>query len=100
MDGLDGAVGFCIDLGNWSGPTKYADLARIAPFADGSHAKCAFDDQGPDRVDFERSLAVLDDAGFNGPYTLIYDGPSDDEWAGLNTERAMVNPYLPNGHLV
>jgi sugar phosphate isomerase/epimerase len=94
LDGLTDQIGFCIDLGNWSGPTKYADLARIAPYADGCHAKCRFDADGPDRADYARSLALLDAAGFDGPYTLIYDGPSADEWAGLAVEREMVAPYL------
>lgn len=94
LDGLSDRVGFCIDLGNWSGPAKYADLARIAPYADGCHAKCSFDAHGPDREDFERCLALLDAAGFDGPYTLIYDGPSADEWDGLAVEREMVAPYL------
>lgn len=29
-----------------------------------------------------------------GPYTLIYDGPNADEWAGLEAERAIVASYL------
>ncbi len=94
MDGLAGHVGFCCDFGNWTGATKYEDLAAIAAYADSCHAKCRFDDAGPDRDDFRRCLEIVDRAGFNGPYTLIYDGPSDDEWGNIATERAMVEPYL------
>jgi hypothetical protein len=33
-------------------------------------------------------------ADFNGPYTLIYDGPSDHEWSGIFEEIEMVRPYI------
>ena len=47
-------------------------------------AECA------DEVDFRRSLAVLRDAGFDGPLALIYDGPDADEWANLDRVWAIV----------
>ena len=84
------AVGLLIDLGNWSGPDKYEQLARIAPIAEDCHAKCRFTEDGPDREDYLRCLRILKDAGFNGPMALIYDGPNDDEWAALDLEHAMV----------
>jgi sugar phosphate isomerase/epimerase len=82
----DGAVGLLIDLGNWRGPHKYEELARIASFAESCHAKCRFAGAVPDAVDFQRSLQVLKDAGYNGPLALIYDGAEDDEWAKLELE--------------
>lgn len=84
-------VGLLIDLGNWSGPDKYDQLARIAPLAETCHAKCRFTESGPDREDYTRSLRVLADAGFDGPLALIYDGPDDDEWACLDLEYEIVN---------
>ena len=80
------SVGLLIDLGNWSSPEKYDELARIAPGAETCHAKCAFTEDGPDEEDFRKSLSVLKDAGFNGPLALIYDGPDDDEWSALDQE--------------
>lgn len=85
------AVGLLIDLGNWRGDDKYAQLARIAPLAETCHAKCRFTDAGPDREDFRASLWVLADAGYAGPLALIYDGPDDDEWACLDVEHEIVN---------
>lgn len=82
----DGAVGLLIDLGNWHGPDKYAELARIAPFAESCHAKCRFRGAEPDAEDYRRSLQILKDAGYRGPLALIYDGPDDDEWAKLELE--------------
>lgn len=84
------SVGFLIDLDNWSGPDKYDQLARVAPLAETCHAKCRFTGAGPDAEDFRRSLGVLKDAGYDGPLALIYDGPDDDEWAGLDIECGIV----------
>lgn len=83
-------VGLLIDLGNWSAPTKYEEMARIAPQAETCHAKCAFTEDGPDEEDFRTSLNVLKNAGFSGPLALIYDGPDDDEWAALDREWEIV----------
>lgn len=83
----DGTVGFLIDLGNWTGPDKYTELASIAPLAETCHSKCHFNADGPDTEDYQRSLQVLRDAGYTGPLALIYDGPDGDEWAALDQEH-------------
>ena len=31
LDRLEGAVGLCVDFGNWGGAAKYEDLAAILP---------------------------------------------------------------------
>lgn len=95
LDGL-GNVGLLADLGNWSGPSKYTDLAQILPRAESCHAKAHF--TGPetmDEEDYRRSLEVCRSAGFSGPYSLIYDGPDADEWRGLRAEMDVVQAYLP-----
>ncbi len=95
LDSLEGQVGLNLDFGNWSGPTKYDDLAAIFPRAESCHAKCAFTaPRAPDTEDFRRCLDLSHAAGLAGPYTLIYDGPGDDEWEGLVIERELVQPYL------
>ena len=92
---LDGQVGLCLDFGNWSGPGKYDDLAAIAPLAESCHAKAHFSaPDAPDAADYTRCLELTRAAGFRGPYTLIYDGPGDDELAGIMVERELVRPYL------
>jgi sugar phosphate isomerase/epimerase len=97
LNGLSEDVGFCLDFGNWGGPGKYDDLARIFPQAESCHAKCHFGHDGEmDRVDFVRCLDLSKAAGFAGPYTLIYDGPDADEWNGLDREREIVETYLPS----
>lgn len=95
LDRLDGAVGFCLDFGNWTGETKYADLEAIASRADSCHTKAHFLAPGEmDKDDYIRCLDLTQDAGFAGPHTLIYDGPGDDEWEGLSIEREVVQSYL------
>ncbi|MEN9935634.1 MAG: hypothetical protein RLZZ387_2213 [Chloroflexota bacterium] len=92
---LDGQVGLCLDFGNWGGPTKYEDLAAIAPLAESCHTKAHFTAPGAlDGGDYTRCLEITRAAGFVGPYTLIYDGPGDDELEGLALEREVVAPYL------
>ena len=83
-------VGLLIDLGNWSGPGKYDELALIAPLAETCHAKCRFVGGEPDADDFLRALRVLKDAAYDGPLALIYDGADDDEWAQLDVELDLV----------
>ncbi len=84
------AIGLLIDLGNWGGPGKYDDLAAIARFAETCHAKCHFTGTVADSEDFRSSLKVLRESGYDGPLSLIYDGPDDDEWAGLDAEYEIV----------
>jgi hypothetical protein len=95
LDALDGRLGLCVDFGNWRGEGKYEDLAQIMPYAESFHAKCHFEADGSlDQEDFVRCLELTRAATQAGPYTLIYDGPDADEWAGLDAERALVTPYL------
>jgi sugar phosphate isomerase/epimerase len=91
LDAAGDSVGLLIDLGNWTGPAKYDDLALLAPRAETCHAKCHFSADGPDADDFQRSLEILKTAGFGGPLALIYDGPDADEWANLDREWAIVS---------
>jgi hypothetical protein len=95
LDALGGRIGLCVDFGNWRGAEKYDDLAQLMPHAESFHAKCHFDEGGRmDKEDFVRCLELARAATKVGPYTLIYDGPNADEWAGLDAERAVVEPYL------
>jgi sugar phosphate isomerase/epimerase len=95
LDRLEGAVGLNGDFGNWGGPTKYDDLAAIFPRAESSHAKAHFSAEGElDREDYVACLEITRQAGFSGPYTLVYDGPGNDEWQGLAQEAEVVREYM------
>ena len=91
LDRTEGRIGFLADLGNWSGPTKYAELAGVAGRAETCQAKCRTDEAGALQLDdYRASLQVLADAGYAGPLALVYDGPDPDEWGHLETEYATV----------
>ena len=86
-------LGFMADTGNWSGHSKYEDLASIFARADLCHAKAAF---GPgltlDENDFSRCLAAARRGNYTGPMTLIF-ADEGDEWAGLAVERTFIRQF-------
>jgi sugar phosphate isomerase/epimerase len=87
----DNRVPLCLDFGNWSGPTKYAELAAIAPHAVTVHAKCSFTADGvADAEDFRRCLDILRAADFAGTIALIYDSPPADEWRYLDEQLRLA----------
>ena len=94
LDLCDGEVGLCADFGNFKGPDKYRDLAAILPRATSVHAKADFSEEGQmDREDFARCLHLTRDAGFAGPYSLIFSSPGD-EWEGIAKTREVVEEWL------
>jgi len=87
-------VGLIADFGNFRSPQKYDDLSRILPVAESVHAKAHYDEDGlPDVTDFRRCLDLLPAFKYNGPITIVYDGPGD-EWAGIARVQAIVAEYL------
>ncbi|HEX8466129.1 MAG TPA: TIM barrel protein [Abditibacterium sp.] len=93
LEAMNEKLGLMLDFGNWKGASKYDDLRQIAPYAKSCHTKAAFSDGEIDSEDYEKCLDITREAGFEGPYTLIYDS-GGDEWAGLSVEREVVMPYL------
>lgn len=88
-------LGFLADFGNWKGEEKYDGLARILRRADDTHAKAVFPAPGMiDADDFGRCLDACVAAGYDGPYTLIYEGASDDEWGAISVEERFVRDHL------
>lgn len=84
-------LGLLADFGNWKGPGKYDALREIMPLAEDTHAKCHFPTATDmDADDFGKCVEIAIGAGYAGPYTLIYDGPNDDEWWGIERERQFV----------
>ena len=84
-------MGFLIDLGNWTGDGKYAELAAVAGRAETCQAKVMTDPAGTiDVDDYRRSLGVLRDIGYTGPLAMVYDGPDPDEWSKLDQAYGIV----------
>ena len=89
-------LGFLADTGNWGGPTKYADLASIFARAELCHAKTDF---GAglviDAQDYGQCLHAAQDAGYAGPFTLIF-ASEGDEWAGLRRRGRLCWRSIPD----
>lgn len=88
-------LGFLADFGNWKGESKYDGLDRIIRRADDTHAKAFFSEPGVmDADDFGRCLAICENAGYDGPYTLIYESPPEDEWGAVAIEQSFVRDHF------
>ncbi len=90
LDRLDGRIGLLGDFGNWSGPDKYSDLKSILGRAELCHAKASFIDGDLDEVDYGACVRLAEEAGYKGPYTLIFDSEIPPEWNGLAIERDFI----------
>jgi sugar phosphate isomerase/epimerase len=90
LDKLDGRIGLLGDFGNWGGPNKYSDLASIFGRAELCHAKASFIDGDLDEADYGACVDAAEQAGYTGPYTLIYDSEVPSEWTGLGIERDFI----------
>lgn len=90
LDRLDGEVGLLADFGNWSGPEKYDNLARIFSRAELCHAKASFSEGTLDEADYGDCVGLAEAAGYIGPYTLIFDAEHPHEWTGLAAERDFI----------
>ncbi len=90
LDRLDGQVGLLADFGNWAAPGKYEGLASIFPRAELCHAKAGFSGGQLDEADYGLCVGAAEEAGYTGPYTLIFDAEHPGEWAGLAEERDFI----------
>jgi len=90
LDRLEGKVGLLGDFGNWGGPNKYSDLRSIFGRAELCHAKASFIDGDLDEADYGACVTLAEEAGYQGPYTLIFDSEVPGEWHGLATERDFI----------
>ncbi|SMQ85297.1 Sugar phosphate isomerase/epimerase [Devosia lucknowensis] len=94
LDRLEGQVGLLADFGNWTGPDKYDGLKSIFPRASLCHAKASFADGQLDEADYGLCVGVAEEAGYRGPYTLIFDADHPGEWSGLAEERDFITSRI------
>ncbi|NTJ67283.1 sugar phosphate isomerase/epimerase [Agrobacterium rhizogenes] len=91
LDALCGEVGLNGDFGNWERDGKYEDLAKIMGRAELCHAKGRYSAAGLDTEDYIRCIKLSNAAGYEGPFTLIYDSTyHQDEWSGILEERDCI----------
>ncbi|MDD9270412.1 sugar phosphate isomerase/epimerase family protein [Paenibacillus sp. GCM10023248] len=93
LDACGDALGFTSDFGNFKGPGKFDALARTVPRSESIHAKAQSNAEGlPYSEEFIRCLDIVKAAGYEGPLTLVYDGPGD-MWEGIERVRKLAAPY-------
>lgn len=91
LDQTHGRIGFLIDLGNWTGEGKYAELEAVAARAETCQAKVMTDQSGAiDADDYRRVLGILKAADYSGPLAMVHDGPDGDEWGKLDEAYGIV----------
>ncbi|MWV42948.1 TIM barrel protein [Paenibacillus sp. HJL G12] len=94
LDGCDGALGLTTDFGNFAGAGKLEELGATIPRSESIHAKAITDEKGNlDEEEFRGCMALVRSSGYEGPITLVYDGPGD-MWEGVHRVKALVEPYL------
>jgi sugar phosphate isomerase/epimerase len=94
LEGCGELLGLTSDFGNFKGSEKYGELVKTIPRSESIHAKAQTNADGyPDEAEFIRCLEIAKQAGYEGPLTLVYDGPGD-MWEGIERVRKLVTPYL------
>lgn len=94
LTALDGRVGLTVDYGNVKGPNRFDELQAMMPWAETIHAKCDCDANGAlYEESFLRCMELADQAGFAGPYSIVYEGPGD-QWEGISKVKALIEPYV------
>lgn len=87
-------VGLTSDFGNYILPSKYEDLSSTVPHSESIHAKASCDASGlPNAEEFRKCMDIVKNAKYEGPITLVYDGPGD-LWDGIERVKQLVEPYL------
>jgi len=86
-------LGACPDTGSFPGDV-YSELERLAPLAVHMHAKTyAFNEKGDEtRLNYRRIFRILKDAGFEGTYSLEYEGEGEEP-GGIEKSLALFRRY-------
>jgi hypothetical protein len=94
LDDLDGAVGLCADIGNFPAAVRHAEFSAIVGRASVVHVKATYDAEGSiEDATLRDCLTASVQAGFDGPYTLVYDR-NGNPWPGIGELRQIVGQYM------
>jgi L-ribulose-5-phosphate 3-epimerase len=98
------ALRACPDFANFDeGVDRYAELAKLAPYAAQVHAKTlCLDEQGKEtRFDFPRCVRIFQEAGYSGAWSMEFDGEHGqcplDEVSGVRASKALLERCLGEG---
>lgn len=92
---VKGIAGCCLDLGNYPAPMRHEAIKTLAPHTVHVHAKSyAFDKEGNETtVDYPAFIALLQAVGYQGYYSIEYEGYGDAE-RGIDQTRALLERLL------
>jgi sugar phosphate isomerase/epimerase len=85
-------VGALVDFGNFPPEKRYEEIARLAPYAFGTHVKVnRFDEHGEAaEYDFPRVLGLLKGVHYKGPHSIEYEGEGDPMEGARQTKALLV----------
>lgn len=88
---VEGIAGCCLDLGNYLPPLRHEAIKPLAPHTVHVHAKSyAFDQSGNETtVDYPTFIALLQAVGYQGYYSIEYEGYEDAERGIAQTRRLL-----------
>jgi len=88
-------LGTCPDFGNFPPETRYEGLAKLAKYTSVAHVKTfEFDEHGEDtKIDVKRCVNILKQEGFNGYYSVEFEGQGDQR-EGVKKTIALLKRYL------
>lgn len=94
LDTLSGSVGLCADIGNFPRARRSTEFGAVAGRAEVVHVKAEYDSNGTlQAAELCDSLDAGAAAGFDGPFTLVFDR-GGDSWGGVAELAGVVKPYL------
>jgi sugar phosphate isomerase/epimerase len=86
-------LGLTVDFGNFEQGVKYDSIQALASVAGSIHAKANYDNNGLiDKAEFQKSLQIVADSDYDGPITLVYDGPGN-LWDGIHEVKLIAVKY-------
>ena len=85
-------VGTLPDFGNFYDYDRYQGVEDLMPFAKAVSAKSyAFDESGNEtKIDYERMLGLVKEAGYSGWVGIEYEGSGADEVEGILATKALL----------
>ncbi len=94
LEACGARLGLTSDFGNFKGDDKFEELAKTVPHSESIHAKAITNEDGfPNAAEFNQCMDVVIRSGYQGPITIVYDGPND-MWDGIARVQTLVEPYM------
>ncbi|MFX0098170.1 MAG: sugar phosphate isomerase/epimerase family protein [Candidatus Hodarchaeota archaeon] len=94
---LDKVPGLCVtcDTGNWPFESRLDDIKAISGRINFFHAKThVFDDDGLEKnIDFKAIVEIMNDAGFDGWWSIEWEGPSISDEEGVKKSYDLLKRY-------